>query len=268
MAKWLPLVAASALLGTACLLPDLGAFGDARVGDGGLEAAPTDAAAESGPDADAGDAGPSFLFFDDFNRADGPSIGNGWIAKRPATFELKGGMVRWLGNDPDSYRDHAVWRPAQEDILDVKAQMTVVWGVGFPTPAYPQIYVRIQGNTASLTDTLDGYLLYVDDDPKTAHVARQRGTVFVEFLATMTIAPALEPGKPYRFSLSAVGTNPVMLTAAIEGKDSNGQWSALFKQTVPDADAKRIQTAGAVGFSAGDGNAGVHLYDDFSASLP
>lgn len=268
MARWLPAVATAASLCAACLFPSLGPLADGTGPDAGVDAAAVDAAV----DAQAGDAlrpdSGSTDFFDDFNRADGPSIGNAWITKKPSSYELSGGAVRWLGGDALSYRDHVVYRPPAEDRRDVKVQMNVFFDASDPSPAYPQIHLRIQGATAAVPDTLDSYLLFVNDDPAVAILARQRGTAYVTALATLTISPQLDAGKSYRLSLSAFGANPVNLTASIEARDTNNQWMVVVTKSVSDADPQRIDTAGAVGFSGGDGAAGVHVYDDFSATAP
>jgi hypothetical protein len=269
MARRLLVATAAPLLCAACLFPSLGDLAggspSSSGGDAGSDASP-DVAKEASSDA-ATDAGPSVYFTDDFNRADGPSIGNGWITKDPTGYALKSGMVRWLG-DAQSYRDHLVRRPPTEDRLDVKAQMTVTFGVGFPGPAYPQIDVRVQSATAANPDAFDGYIFYIEDDPALAQIARQRGTAAETKLAAVNISPALQEGKVYRLSLSAVGTNPVKLTATIEALDTQSQWTFVAQQTSSDSAAERIDTAGAVGFSGGNGSAGVYNYDDFSTSAP
>ena len=265
MAKWPVLLLALPLAAGACLLPSLGELEGGRAADAGSDTGSIDSVA---PDADAGGDAGSRWFFDDFNRPDGPLIGNGWLVKKPSSYELKGGTVRWLGGDPLSYRDHIVYRPSAEDRLDVMAQMTVTFSPTAASPNYPQIHVRVQSISAAIPDTLDSYLLYVDDSPTLARIARQRGSVFVTSLSAITISPQLTEGTTYRFSLSAVGTSPVVVTASIEALTAPSQWALLFKQTISDTDPDRITTAGAVGFSGGDGVAGVHTYDDFSTSAP
>ena len=265
MAKWALLLLAFPLSAGACLLPSVGDLEGGRAADAGSDGVVVDSVA---PDADAGGDAGSKYFFDDFNRPDGPTIGNGWLVKKPSSYELAGGSVRWLGGDPLSYRDHIVYRPPAEDRLDVMAQMTVTFSISAPSPNYPQIHVRVQGISAAIPATPDSYLLYVDDSPTLARIARQRGSSFVTSLAAITISPQLAEGKTYRFSLSAVGTSPVVLTASIEAFAAPSQWTLLFKQAVSDTDPEKISTPGAVGFSGGDGPVGVHSYDDFSTSAP
>ena len=268
MAKWVWVAAAAPVLCVACLLPSLGGLEGASIvaADAAAEAAPDAGKIDAPVAADGADVGTTD-FFDDFNRADGPAIGNGWIMKKPSCFALKGGTVRWLGGDPLSYRDHVVYRPAVEDRRDVKAQMTVAFAANAPSPNYPQIHVRIQAATVAVPDSLDSYLLYVDDTPGSALISRQRGTPFTTTVGTVTISPQLVQTKIYRFTLIAVGANPVNLTGTIEVQENN-QWTVIGTKSVVDADPARIDTAGAVGFSGGDGVAGVHTYDDFSATAP
>src|SRR5690606_17165685 len=56
------------------------------------------------------------LFFDDFQRPESATVGNGWIEKVDK-FAIVGGAVRQAGIG--SYRDMIVRRPASEDLLDV-----------------------------------------------------------------------------------------------------------------------------------------------------
>ncbi len=254
------------LLSAACLFPGLGDLeGGGRSGsDAGGDASP-DVASEAGDGAS--DAGPTVYFTDDFDRPDGSVIGNGWLVKDPPSYALASGMVQWVG-DALSYRDHLVRRPATEDRLDVKAQMTVTFGVGFPGPSYPQLDVRVQSATAATPDAFDGYIFYIEDDPALAWIARQTGAAAETQLAAVAISPVLHEGGSYRLSLGAAGTDPVQLSATIEALDANSQWTLIAEQSWSDSDPERIDTPGAVGFSGGNGATGVYTYDDFSALPP
>lgn len=228
---------------------------DAPDAPDGLDAGPGDGSLLDGPlEADSGDAG---AFHDGFERADADVLGNGWTEKTAGAFALSAGRVVKAATATTSYRDNMVYRPAAEDTADVEAsiEMTVDAAV-----QYPQLFVRAQRATIATANTYDGYLLYVANNPASAVLGRQRGTVFVVTLATITIDPPLDPAQRYRLRLAARGTSPVALDAWIE-RLAGASWIVDGEAHVMDADALRIESAGAVGFSANE--AATPIYDDF-----
>ncbi|MCA9620159.1 MAG: hypothetical protein KC731_14130, partial [Myxococcales bacterium] len=99
---------AVALVASGCSL--LNAFDDVRPGSGGggsggTTSSATGGAGPGGQDASGGAGGAgaaggkggvgagNLLFEDDFARADGDAVGNGWIEKTPAVFSLAGGKA-------------------------------------------------------------------------------------------------------------------------------------------------------------------------------
>lgn len=249
---------------TGCLLPATDAFVG---GSGTSDASTTDAGATDGTAFDApADAPPDARpgFFDDFARADGPTLGNGWIAKKPDVFLLAKGTAFWTGTNATVYRDHVVTRPASEDRADVAVSVIVHLGIGFTHPGYPQIWARLQQSTLAKPDTLDGYVLYVFDKDDTAKFGRQSGTAFVsDFVPDLTIVPPLSAGSTCRLGLEVSGTDPVTITATVE--ELVGQsFVVRAKATVKDADPARITGAGTVGFGGAEDATGAYTYDDFS----
>jgi hypothetical protein len=182
---------------------------------------------------------------DNFDRADGAAIGNGWIEKTAAAFSLQSGTAAKVAAG-NGYLDNLVYRPASEDVLDVEASVQMRLTSG--SPGYPQLFVRVQSSSVTFTNWLDGYILYIDGGTTGAVLGRQRGSSFVTALATIPIAPALNTTDTYRLRLSAVGTSPVQLSAFIE-RLSGSTWQIIGQAAVNDAAADRIATAGTVGFS-------------------
>ncbi len=257
----LPFVA-PLLVAAGCLLPATEDFvggtptSDAGPSDAKADA-PSEAAADAGPDARIG-------FFDDFARADGPAIGNGWIAKKPSVFQLSKETAFWTGTNATVYRDNVVTRPPSEDLADVTVSAVVHLGVGFTTPGYPQIWARLQQATLAKADTLDGYVLYVFNAFDTAKFGRQNGSAFVtDFFPDLTISPPLSAGSTCRLTLEVSGTDPVNVTATVE-ELVNGKFVVRAKATVKDADPARITSAGTVGFGGAEDPTGSYAYDDFS----
>lgn len=182
---------------------------------------------------------------DNFQRADGDAIGNGWIEKTPSAWSLQGGAAVKSGAGY-GYLDNLVYRPASEDVADVEA--SVEFRITDPSAGYPQIMVRILSSSVTYVNWLDAYMIYFDGNPSGAVLGRQRGSAFVQTLAEIPVSPALNTTDTYRMRLRATGTNPVVLNAWIE-RLSGGNWVVIGQATVNDNSPDRITGAGSVGFS-------------------
>lgn len=183
-------------------------------------------------------------FVDDFDRADAPDLGNGWIEKNPAAFSVSAAQAAKLGVGT-GYRDNIAYRPAVEDLLDVEASVELRLLAN--PPGYPQILVRVQSATVAAANVLDGYILYVSNNAGQAVLGRQTGNSFVATLATIGINPALNTADTFRLRLRAEGTNPVDLEAYVE-RLNGGSWDVIGQAFFSDFAANRIGTAGTVGF--------------------
>ncbi len=197
---------------------------------------------------------------DTFSRPDGADLGNGWIEKNPQAFALQGGAAVKQAV-AEGYRDNIVYRPAGEDLLNVEVSAELE--LSSPVPGYPQIFARVQSNTVALSNRIDGYILYVNNNANEAILGRQRGDAFVEALATVVIAPGLSVGETYRFRLSATGANPVQLAAYVE-RWTGSNWVIEGQTTASDASGAALTTAGSVGF--GGFVEAAYSFDNFLAT--
>ena len=194
---------------------------------------------------------------DSFDRADSTAIGNGWVEKNDAAFALTGNRAvkQTVGT---GYRDNLVYRPAGENVLDVEAAVEInLTGA----PGYAQLAVRVQTNTVANADTLDAYLLYINNSNTQAILGRNNGTAFVTTLATMNLNQALNTTDRYRLRLAARGTNPVQLDAFVE-RLNGGIWETIGNASASDAAANRFATAGSVGVSGYTEN--TYSFDNFT----
>jgi hypothetical protein len=230
---------------------------DAAVGPGG-EGGAVDGGSSS--DASAADAA---IFADDFGRADGMTIGNGWVQKYLPAFQLSAGRVERLFPDMNhDFPDNIVYRPVSESMLDVSVAVDMYLAMA---PGYPQIHARIQPSTVTTAGMLDSYILFVNGTTTTAIIARQHGgSSGYTTVGTVNISPALATGTRYRMILTVTGTSPVTLTGAIQ--DLSGAIPmSVGTATVADSASNRITTPGTVGFAGGrpevDGN---YFYDNFT----
>jgi len=201
---------------------------------------------------------PTVTLFDDFNRADGPSLGNGWVQKSSA-FSLAGNQVIKAATST-GYPDNLVYRPATEDMLDGEASVEVRF-TSLP-PGYAQVFVRGQAATIANPGVFEGYLLFIDNDPGRAFLARIEGgpSGYVP-LAQITINPGLNTTDTFRLRLQAAGTNPVALVAFVE-RFTGTNWAVIGQAAVNDSAATRFATPGSVGFT-GYVEGGVYTYDNF-----
>src|SRR5690606_14066741 len=195
-------------------------------------------------------------FFDDFERADGADLGNGWIEKTPAAFSLQGGRVV---KSPTSvgFADNVVYRP--EPMLDGEASIEVRFS-SLP-PGYAQVFVRGQPDTIGSPGLFTGYLLFIDDSASRAYLDRIENGGFV-VLQQITLSPALNTTDTFRLRLRATGTDPVVVTAYVE-RLTGEEWTVSGKATVTDTSATRVATAGYAGFT-GYVEGGRYSYDNYT----
>jgi hypothetical protein len=197
-------------------------------------------------------------FFDDFNRADSGTVGNGWVEKTAAAFALAGEQVTKAATGT-GYADNLVYRPTAEALLDGEASLEVRFN-SLP-PGYPQLFVRAQAGTIANAGAYDGYLLFIDNAANRALLDRIEAGVFIQ-LASMTLNPQLNTTDTFRLRLRATGTSPVRLEAYVERLNGT-TWDIIGQATVNDAAATRFATAGTVGFSAHT-EGGLYTYDNFT----
>jgi len=197
-------------------------------------------------------------FIDGFDRVDSTILGNNWIEKNPSVFILNSGQVA-KQSVSTGYRDNIVYRPSSEDILD--AETSIVFNLTNASPGYPQLFTRVQSSTVAVPDVIDGYMLYVDDSTTRVVVGRQLGNNFLTELGSFTVSPALNTTDTFRLRMSAVGTNPVVVTGYVE-RFNGASWDIMGQGTYTDIAASRIVTPGTSGFSGYIETS--YIFDNFS----
>jgi hypothetical protein len=184
-----------------------------------------------------------------FNAGSSADIGNGWIEKAPGAFSLVTGRAQ-KNAVGTAYRDNLVYRPSGDDVANVEA--SVEFRLSSVAPGYPSVFVRGQAYSIGLADNMDAYLLFVDISANQAVLGRQTGDDLWTPLATITLSEALLAVIDYRLTLSAVGTDPVVLDAFVE-RNSGGGWATIGQAIgINDTAVDRIIRPGTVGFSGND----------------
>ncbi|MDB4937213.1 MAG: hypothetical protein JWP87_4185 [Labilithrix sp.] len=236
---------------------------------GGEDAAqPVDSGA-SAADAEIFDAAVNAPFFaDDFARANGTAVGNGWIEKNDEAFELSQQTALKRGSTV-RYRDNLVYRA---DTQPADVEVSVVFSLLPPQttpPGSPQVHARIQPATVGTANTLDSYRVYVSEDSTTAAtIARQRGSAYSVRLTEFTFpsAPLVPPGV-FRLRLRVQGTNPVAIAAWMERKNGSGGFDIVGQAAIVDGSSSHLTLPGFVGFSGDTSSDRRYAYSRFEAAL-
>lgn len=203
--------------------------------------------------------GEPYSFFDDFARADGAAIGNGWVEDNPPLFSLLDGEV--VIDDPSmsSYENNLVYRPLAEAIADVELAAVVRFdtdsGAGIP-----QIFGRVQSDVRSRSG-VSAYLCFYSSS---GNLVMRRNNVAVETdLAASGDPIPYTPSEEYRLRLRIEGADPVELSCAFEVLMGEN-WSSLEMIAHDDDEPDALVQAGSVGFSTHVGPQ-PYRYDDFYA---
>lgn len=192
-------------------------------------------------------------FADAFERTNGATIGNGWLAKTANKFSLFDGAVKQAAYvDGDNYGNLIVRRPASEAVRDVQIAYDFTYGGN--ADADPTLYARVQPGSDAV-GVLSGYTMYVYMD--SVGFTREDSSKFTQ-LQTNTISPPLVVGTAYRFTFRVHGTDPVTLEGVVAKKDG----TVITSVATTDNDPKRFVNAGQIGFGSSKGEQG--LWDNFT----
>jgi hypothetical protein len=173
------------------------------------------------------------LFFDGFNRGPSLNVGNGWIEKTPSAFEIFATGILGAEYTPIyDFHDAIVYRPLSESQLNVETGVEFVRTAG---GRFPQVHARIQGNSITQPDTLESYILYVEDNlfPTELAIAVQPPIYSVgECIIRLIRMPSTpQIGVRYRLRFQVTGTYPVQLTGIME-RFNGGAWELFASGSV------------------------------------
>ncbi len=164
------------------------------------------------------------VVFDGFNRANNATIGNGWTEKYGPAFRIEGNRVLAAGDTyPYNFRDNIVYRSATtEDRLNSESSIEFI---RTPNSNFPQLHARVQRGTLANPNTLNSYILYVDDylSPEALVIAVQPDNTSLNecYLLIINFTQPLVNGDRYRLRFIVQGTSPVQLTGLIERFDGS-----------------------------------------------
>jgi hypothetical protein len=169
------------------------------------------------------------FFFDGFNRANSNTVGNGWTEKYEPAFGIAGNATSAGDTYPFDYHDAIIYRTAaSEDQLNVE---TGVEFVRTATDRFQQLHARAQRNTIANSDTLESYILYIEDNlPAPGGLAisvqppvRDVGECIISII---NFPSPLQLGTRYRLRFRVQNAYPVNLTGIIERFDG-ANWQAF-----------------------------------------
>jgi hypothetical protein len=218
----------------------------------------------TGPDDESDDTGePTPTFFDDFERPDSVSLGNGWWEKTPAAFEIESGHVTRV-NTTNGYPNNLVLRPEDELLGDVEFAINVDPLQVNPL-GHPQLHGRVQLGDYKSSGSVTGYILFVTNG-NTLQITRQEAAVFATSFDVALTDP-LDVDATYRLRLVITGDDPVQLDGYFEERGADTSWIPHTEIHVTDSDPTRIAEPGLVGFSA-HSELEHFTYDDFWWTTP
>jgi hypothetical protein len=216
--------------------------------------------------ADSADGAPKYAFADTFDRPDTlTGLGNGWVTKTPSLRVSQNRALRFLSGVREDYRNNVTFRPATEAVRDVEVSTDVHFTVAMP---FPQVHARVQPGSALSPDTLDCYILFLQDNSGSSPVfkiVRQRGADFHVLLTQFSGPTKLTASDVIRLKLRVQGSAPVVLSASVEIQALGGFMPFASGGTV-DTSEERIETPGVVGLSAEGESSGAFAYDNFVAT--
>lgn len=175
------------------------------------------------------------VFFDGFNRPNSNSIGNNWTEKQDVAFSLTNNEIVGPANATFDYHDTLVYRPVGEDRRDVEVGIEFVRGPG--TDAFPQVHARLSRNWITLPDTMEGYILFLDDSApwfgtRAVIAAQPPETGRLECsLLDIPLPSAPVEGQRYRLRFRVTGVSPILLTGFVD-RYNGTNWQLLAQGTL------------------------------------
>lgn len=191
-----------------------------------------------------------------FDRPDADVLGNCWIEKTPAVWQLVAGEVTSPGVGATMPRDHLVWR---DGLVSADVEVKLEFRVRSPDPRNePHVLARLTDDALQPGGAYHGYALL----PRAA----KGGTPMQ--LCMMRFDGAREPGEQrcenlpapleigptrHRLVLQVTGPGPVLIDGRLDVlHDGDQDWTPLLTlQQWQDTSPDQIVTAGTAGFSGG-----------------
>ncbi len=169
------------------------------------------------------------VFFDGFNRSNSNTVGNGWTEKYEPAFAVSNNAIAAGDTYPFDYHDAIIYRTnSGEDQLNVEVGAEFVRNT---TDRFVQLHARAQRNTIQDSDTLESYILYIEDNLSgnggmaiaVQPPVRDVGECIISIIS---FPQPLQNGTRYRLRFRVQNPYPVQLTAIIERWDGN-VWQAF-----------------------------------------
>jgi hypothetical protein len=190
-------------------------------------------------------------FADSFDRADGTTIGNGWIEKSDS-FSLVGGAV--VQGAVGDFTNFLLWRPISEPATNVEISVDVTYGdTAEPDPS---LFARIQPSSEAENE-IDAYTFYTWEN-RTAVIDRLDPNTGFATLASGDLSPQPAKGQTFRLFFRVTGDNPVRLEGSVLKPDG----TVVASLSAADGTSMRITAPGRIGF--GSGRAQGTRWDNFT----
>ncbi|NJO13636.1 MAG: hypothetical protein HC872_09430 [Gammaproteobacteria bacterium] len=169
------------------------------------------------------------VFFDGFNRANSANLDNGWTEKYAPAFSISNNAITAGDTYPFDYHDAIVYRGSTgEDQLNVETGVEFVRNT---TDRFVQVHARVQRNSITQSDTLESYILYIEDNLSgnggmAISVQPPVRDVGECIISIISFPSPLQNNTRYRLRFRVQNAYPVQLTGIIERWDGN-VWQAF-----------------------------------------
>lgn len=206
--------------------------------------------------------GSGLPFFDDFNRPDSTVLGNGWIEKIPAVFEISNNTAIET-TVPTNWLDNMAYRPPLEEVID--SEIIMGWSVSaVPVGLESDFAVlsRIQSATAATPGEWESYFFYLSAN--SGMVLGRSNASSQSFLFFEAFQGVIDTVSNYRYRLVTTGASPVHIEAYVESFNGS-TWDIEHSITHDDSDAAALTSAGVSGFHS-DGASRPFFINDFSVN--
>jgi hypothetical protein len=220
--------------------------------------APTSTGSTSAAESSSSSGSSDIVFFDDFERPDSLSLGNGWVEKSIDAWQLLDGRVQNESNEP-GFSNAFIYQP-DVDVFEVEASVEFRHA-DVSMNDYPQVHGRLDPMATLPAGMVRSYGVFVDVLESNLEVIRSDPRGGGPMLAEQGFASPITDGTLYRVTIRITGTDEVLIEGMLERFEGD-RWIDHATIAALDDSPDRIVDATAVGTS-GNLNIAYVSYDNF-----
>jgi hypothetical protein len=195
---------------------------------------------------------------DDFERANDPDVGNGWLEKTPAAFSVLGGELVNDPTGPAGWKDNvAYW--GEDEAYSLHASVVVRFTEDIT--GHPRLLVRAPILFIDGADAIKTYAVGIPDADSVSLIRQDANTVAGGFDLTSPV----EVDERYRISVDIAGQATAVLDVTVEHESQPGMWTVIGEDSWTDTNSPGFLDPGTAGVAMNGG--GTAVFDDFCLTL-